>query len=252
MNLKGKRIKSRSYDHPLASQLPLRLSDLEKRELVPAMLNGDVSAKERVICGHIGLAMSIVGRYVAVLKSKRWADELVSSALLALTRKVNRIVDSKINIPPEAITPMLTVAIHNGIANGLERLKIVRVPQITNRVRIKEGKEPITEPKVLSYDSDEGKARLHGEDTIVRASDDAVMRQGWWKTGVRKTKSPSCDDPSTILYTVIRSPFVLAVCERRLNGQSDRDIAAELGVNHMKVHTTRRNARNRLEKEIDL
>lgn len=96
-------------------KVPAKESDTELLRLVQRLRSGDKTVCERIILGHLGLSIQIVGRYVAYFPTR--ADDLMSVATLALTEAVNKFdVAAKNN----NITGYIVGTIHGRISDYLK------------------------------------------------------------------------------------------------------------------------------------
>jgi len=112
---------------------PPRESDTELVKLVERLRSGDNSTIERIILGHLGLTIQIVGRYVSYFPNK--SDDLMSVASVALTEAVGRFPKTARN---NNITGYIVSTIHGRISDYLkEEDRTVKISS-HERKRVKE------------------------------------------------------------------------------------------------------------------
>lgn len=248
MNLRRRKVRSSSFKHALRTQnLPKALGDEELKTDVSMMLVGDDIARDRVIAGHMRLALSIVGRYVTVLGHTRYVEEMVDGALFAMLKKVDRLRHKGITRSDFNITAAFIDAMHSGISKELEKLKVIRVPPRTNRHRKKKGLEPIPEPVIVEYDTAENRS--------VGESGESTLKQGWWKRTVKSKPTHSVTNDKDLKNVICTDAIEQAVFDFRTHQPkplSDREIAERLGISPMSVCNARKRIGERLKKELQL
>jgi hypothetical protein len=99
----------------------------------------DEQAREIAYLGHVRLALSIVGRYIAVMKSDRLADEMVSAAMEAVATGLAKIMAGEME--HDNLTGYLTAKIHSYVSDVIERQPTVSIPRRTVRHQIANDKE---------------------------------------------------------------------------------------------------------------
>lgn len=125
MYLAGRKVKNVSFESGL-EKAPIAIYGEEKERYVYNLRKGIITEeqRERLIEGHVGLALSIVGRYVDKQRSR--AQDLVGVALLAICQAVNNFPSVAIN---NQITPYIVATIHSHVARYSMEDQIVKVPK---------------------------------------------------------------------------------------------------------------------------
>lgn len=146
MRLSNRIIKGLEYRHPLfQADLPPLIEE-QVPELLARLRAGDEQARSEAFSGHVRLAMQIVGRYLSVLRSDKWADDLVSAAMEGIGDALVKIVAGEMT--HTNLTGYITSYVHRYISRALECRPIVRVPRITNFDRKAAGLEPLRMDRV--------------------------------------------------------------------------------------------------------
>lgn len=152
----GKRVvKARSFVSGIDPKQLVKLSETEKLILVQRLrmsIPGTDSYKlitDKLIEGHIGLTISIVGRYANYLPKK--TDDMLGVGLLALTEAVN---DYQEAAKDNNITPYIVSCIHGKIANYTKVNYSVVIKtryQIDKEVKAEKDKETTEKQETTEY-----------------------------------------------------------------------------------------------------
>jgi len=155
--LAGRHIPATSYHHYLGKvKLPFHIPEKELYPLVRRLRLGDLTVANKIIEGHIRLAMQVVGRYLTVLQSRGRKDDLVSEAMLAVSEAVHRAVNK---LKDNKITPFIVANIHSKLALYIAEDRVVVVPYITLR---RKGDIKLIHPVGLSNNIAATKSWMHG------------------------------------------------------------------------------------------
>ena len=209
MRLSRRKIQGRHYDAPLKGE---PLDEQQKPALLAKVRAGNQEACDRLISGHITLAIHIVGRYINVLGTDKDADFMFSSALEGICTAVHRI--KKGVMKHENVTGYITDCIHSAISDELDRLHFIRIPERTRNLHKHKipdfERHNLQEYEVYTYDALE----------------------------VEETKEK-----------LIESDRDREILNYRLAGHSDPEIATMLGVSRQTVNLYRREMQKRYNDE---
>lgn len=189
---------------------------------IPALLaclrTGDANATERVILGHVRLAMQIVGRYLHRLKSDRLSDLLVSAALEGIIDAVHRV--SAGSMEHDNLSGYVTDYIHRYVSRALEDVPTVRVPRTTQQSARYRG-ETVRRPSRVGFDDPDLLRRTAKHDDI----NDFEIKE--------------------IIDKIIQSDLERRILELRQEGQTDAEIATALSLSKTSVFLIRKQVERR-------
>jgi DNA-directed RNA polymerase specialized sigma subunit len=136
--------KGKSIHNPLGTAIiPDEIDSDILISLVKQLRNGDTSVIDKIINGHIKLAISIACRYVS--QQPRYVDDIISEAMQGLTIAVK---DAPKKLKDDCITPWIVTNVHRYIHDFLSKNNIFYIPQSTIYRKHKKG-ESIKIPKVF-------------------------------------------------------------------------------------------------------
>lgn len=143
---------TRGYTHFLGRcNLPGKIAEARLKEILPLIRLQNQNAIEEAICGHMRLAMEIVGRYLFVLKHDRWVDDLVGAAMEGLCDAVN---NASARLRDDNLTGYIVATIHGRLSRCIDCMPVVRIPRQTRNSRKKAGKSDLPpDPQVLQIDT---------------------------------------------------------------------------------------------------
>ena len=202
---------SSGYDH-----LPEKLTASELTDFVKRLKEGDTSATEPIILGHLGLTIQIVGRYVSYFPLK--SDDLMSVASLALTEAVHKFA----GLQHDNITGYIVGTIHGRISDYL--------------------KEEDHTVKISSHGRKQALAKAKEEDSEV------VFTKSYNIEFITNDKIQGARHMSRISYSVSDeleyaeiiekcnfTRFEFLVYERLMEGMKETDIAKELHYSKQRI-----------------
>jgi len=104
----------------MGNKWPDRIKPEEIKDLLQRIKDGDRSAKDRLIEGHIRLALSLANKFIK--KFPQWEDALVSTAISTLVDKAERVeagvlVDDNVGA---YINSCVTFALRHLVANKIK------------------------------------------------------------------------------------------------------------------------------------
>jgi hypothetical protein len=219
VRLAKRTIRGSEYRHPL-----FKLSLMPgAEENVPALLvrlrAGETQARNDAILGYVNLSMSIVGRYIAVMRSDRLANDMVSAAMEGIVTAVDKVVNGEMT--HENLTGYVTACVHRFISAELERRQVVRVPHQTISKRRQAGLEPPPKP------------------VRVDMSDPAVLRK------VARSGEELDFEIREILDRVLQNDLEKSIIELRQQGMTDQQVADELDLSKTAVFVIRKGIETR-------
>lgn len=131
----GRRIKGTSYHPWTFSESEIPNDKISENDLILLLKNirENTDVKEsiqKIILGHMRLALTISGRYLTQYNCKQLSNDLDGSALLGLTVGANRLT----TIKHDNVTGFLVLYIHNYITDYIHKSAIVYTPRGKNRI----------------------------------------------------------------------------------------------------------------------
>lgn len=129
-----------SFQHPLWDHAHDFTND-DALKLLWFVRSGDVAAKHAMMQGYIKLALITAGRYLTLLRSRRWTEDVVSAAMLGMAQGVNALATAQSD--QSNPTSFVLTAIHYAIAEGIAEDSFIFVDRKTPFHRTGEGYPPI-------------------------------------------------------------------------------------------------------------
>lgn len=171
------------------------------------------------------LALQIVGRYLAVLRSDSLADDLVGAALEGLVDAVHRVSTGEAMKDHDNLRGFVTSTIHRYVSEHLERHRAVHVPGRTVRHRRQHGQDStgpgqiaLDDPRVLRFRAE------HPRELEVEIKD--------------------------LLEAVIQSEDERTILRLRQEGLGDADIAEQMGLSKTTVFVIRQGLEKRFLEQL--
>jgi len=206
------KIQAVSFQHPLWAET-ISLSEEDTVELIERHRKGRKLAGQQLVKGHLALALTIVGQYVALFKSRRFVDDFVSAAMVGLADGVEKLREPPDgNDNPQAI---IAAFIHRAITDYIESLPTVKVPSRSER---------------------------RGKAIPTRVYDDAENER-LIDSGVLEEISPV----EEMIDSVVQSELEANIVRLRVEGYTDDEIGAELGYSRQTVQVIRQDLHERLK-----
>jgi DNA-directed RNA polymerase sigma subunit (sigma70/sigma32) len=137
MYLLGKKIRARFIKHPLGEieNLPLKLEEQEIDSLVDRLKKKDNSAIERIVIGHLRLAIYIAGQYANFAPKK--AYDFISEAVVGIVEICNEIINT--GIIEDELSKLIIIRMHKLIVKFFRKDHLIRIPYtslIRNKIKI--------------------------------------------------------------------------------------------------------------------
>lgn len=220
MRLSKTRVPSEHFNHPFYRlHLPDTLPEERKFGLICEIKAGSVLAAHEAILTHLRLALNIVGRYMTLLDNKTRSDELVSAATEGLCHGVQKIKEGELK--HENLTGFLTEYMHRFISECLEKTAMVCVPARTKRHKKQHGEE-LLQP-------------------VTRELTNKVIEKKFDK----KIKTTTDLELTEIIDKLVASELERSIIQLRIEGNSDLDVANQLGLSNTVVFMIRRDMQKR-------
>ncbi len=212
MWLLGSKIPPIAFKHPLRNLYP-EIDNGQARKLLPALRAGDKAAFKALVEGCINHALDIAGQYLAVLRSKRFIDDLTGAAMLGVHEAVDRLQRDHA-IGNDKPVSYICGGIHGAVAKELENDKFIKASDKT----LAKYKVPsrITSPEAL--------------EVIFESTAD---------------KSSFSNDVEDVLVGLAENELEEKVIEHRKDGYTDEETAELLGVSRATVQVIRQNLNDR-------
>lgn len=191
--------------------------------LVTRLRAGDESVSGEIIKGHYRLVAGIVAGRV---RSKKFAEDALAAALLALTEAVS---DAAKTLYDNNITYYITSAVQYAIKDAMADNHVIRVPNRTVRHKIAKGEafEDIVPGDPIGIQEDESD---ESEDSVRGKAGTFVMP---YAIPVAKRIVPSAEFQEA-LAKAAANPMEVAIIRMRSEGYGYREIAEATG-----YHTSR-------------
>lgn len=209
MLLRGAKIESVGFGRKI--DVGIRFDEVEID--IKKVKAGDADECEKAIKAHVGLALSIVGRYAPQAPHK--VDDLVGASLLGVVKAVNWFSKPE-KKEHDNLTGYIVVTVHRHIQDFLETDHIVRIPRSTLRKELKDIPE---EERDAYYET------LRPEVIYAHAE--------WMFPARRNNKLLIIYNE--IIREIIESETERYIIEKRGEGLRDWEIAKKLGLTKMRV-----------------
>lgn len=166
MFLGNKVAKGRGYASGFQTKdIPKPLEAEELESLVKQLGSNDQEIKNKIIMCHLGLALQIIGRYVAFYASK--TEDLVGVAMVSLSESVNKFDSIK---KDNNITGYIVTCLHGHLATYIQDDKTVKISWRAIQKQVAEYKETGVRNDIRTF-SLEYKSESTYEDGYVREFD---------------------------------------------------------------------------------
>ena len=194
--------------------------------LVTQLRAGDQSVCAEIIKGHYRLVAGIVADRI---RSKKFAEDALGAALLALTEAVYGAAES---LYDNNITYFITKAVQYAIKDAMADNHVIRVPNRTVRHKLAQGEafEDIVPGDPISIQEDDrSDDGMSGEDVRTKQGSFALP----YAIPVAKRIVPS-PEFNEALAKATATPMEVAIIRMRAEGYAYREIAEKCG-----LHTSR-------------
>lgn len=238
MRLSNLRTPTRGYAHFLGKRnLPPKITEDKIKDLLPLIRSQWQPAIDEAICGHMRLAMEIVGRYLFALKSDRWVDDLVGAALLGLCQGVTWVSEGRLK--DDGLSGYLVSTIHRFISDCIDHSPLVRIPQRTLDYHRQIGKSEAKMPKTVSIDGivDFDRAYNRG----------AFKRRALFGMECEPSVESDCKitDLREIISKIAMSDTHRKILELREAGHKDAEISEQLSLSSTTIWLMRQEMQQR-------
>lgn len=161
-------VKTSLFQHPLWDEAGEPLNEPIAQKLAVLVRLGDQDCFDEMVKGYMRLALSIVGKYLRLLKSKRFIDDLVSAAMEGVVLAIN---DVKENQPVENYAAHVATHVHGELGHLLRTMN-------SNQVKFESGMLLDYDRLILEMRDDENYARVEGiiEDNIENELEAQVVK----------------------------------------------------------------------------
>lgn len=237
--LGNRRIKGKGFTSGYGDTLPPRIPEAELPILVQKLVDGDRSAAEPIILGHLALTVQIVGRYVSYFHKK--SEDLMGVAQLELTEATYRFIQKHKDLK---ITPYLIASIHGKLAEFIRQEdRLIRVT--------KHGMAEITKKSKAENTSVESNVGTFISLTLIL--DDKMDM--FYKDNIRYSKylSYSDDHPFELQEIIDKCNLTRLenmVYTKLMRGDTEAEIARELKFSRETIRANKQKVVNKLMKHI--
>jgi RNA polymerase sigma factor (sigma-70 family) len=229
--LLGVKAKAASIDHPLGKRSDIdTLTDEQANELMNRLINGDESAADELVRGHMLLAIKIAGKY-ANIRTTRMSDDLMSEACHAMADCCKRIRNHEVEY--ENVTEFFAGAIHSRCANFVRNDRLLGACHST-KWNAKQRGEEIQDATVVSINVPHTK-RTRSTTTDFGSDTESHKMVLPFENRIAVSSDVGYIILRDLLDSCIETNEQRAILDLRIQGHNIRDIADTLGCGRTKV-----------------
>lgn len=235
MFLGNKQAKGRGYNSGFSQkEIPAPLPAEELEKLVVQLGSGSKEVKNKIIMAHLGLALQIIGRYVASYTSR--TDDLIGVTMVSIAESVDKFDSVK---KDNNITGYIVTCLHGHLSNFIKEDKTVKISWSELKKQVEKYKETGEVNLVYTYSLDFCMEDDFQNSKIVRRQIlDSLSTRDLYESDIELKE---------IVEKVSFSRYEHLVFTGLMNGDDESTIAKRIGKSRQSVNLVKMAVRAKLE-----
>lgn len=230
MYLAKRKIRSKGFvtgyncDDLKRARLPIEI--LEQKVIL--LRSGDKSVVDDIAVSHLGLVISIVGRYVSFFPKQ--ADDLMGVGQLKLVECINNF---SVNGKDNNITPYIITCIHGALGVFLQRdNRLIKLKSNDYKKAIKESQDRGVPLRLIIGDFETMNTKPYHENP----EEDELDKDLETSSRLQILDDQSGMETAEIVDSCCPTRFHMLVCKGLMEGNTESNIAREIGKSKQRVN----------------